>query len=217
MNIEQARFNMIEQQIRPWNVLDTDVLTLLTIVKRENFLPEQQKNLAFFDTELALPDGGKMLTPKVEARIVQEVAVKKHEQVLVVGAGSGYLSALLAYHARHVTSVELSPAVYALAEQNLLREGVSNVTLELGNGALGWPAAAPYDVIVVTGSLPVLPDELQQQLKVGGRLFVIAGSAPSMTARLVTRSSEKEFTSSSLFDTNIAPLRDVAPVSHFSL
>ena len=104
-----------------------------------------------------------------------------------------------------------------LAEQNLLREGVSNVTLELGNGALGWPAAAPYDVIVVTGSLPVLPDELQQQLKVGGRLFVIAGSAPSMTARLVTRSSEKEFTSSSLFDTNIAPLRDVAPVSHFSL
>ncbi|PRC92441.1 protein-L-isoaspartate O-methyltransferase family protein [Solimicrobium silvestre] len=216
MKLEQARFNMIEQQIRPWNVLDMGVLELLTIVKREKFLPTNQKSLAFMDTELPLPDGSLMLSPKMEARIVQEVAVKKHESALIVGAGSGYLPALLAFHARHVTCVETSPEVHLVAEQNLHHEGVANVSLELGDAAKGWPKAAPYDVIVMTGSLQVLPEELKQQLKVGGRLFVILGSAPIMTAFIYTRSSETEFVAKPLFETSIAAVPHAEHPSTFS-
>jgi len=216
MKTEQARFNMIEQQIRPWNVLDMGVLELLTIVKREKFLPENQRSLAFMDTELPLTDGSLMLSPKMEARIVQEVAIKKHEHVLVVGAGTGYLSALLAFHARHVTCVENSPAIFAPAQQTLHREGVSNVAIVLGDASKGWSAEAPYDVIVMSGSLQVLPEELKQQLKIGGRLFVIVGSAPIMTAYLYTRISETEFESKSLFDTSIASVAGASHVSEFS-
>lgn len=216
MKTEQARFNMIEQQIRPWNVLDMGVLELLTIVKRENFLPDNQRSLAFMDTELPLADGSVMLSPKMEARIVQEVAIKKHENALVVGAGTGYLSALLAFHARHVACVESSPAVFTYAQQTLQHEGVANVTIALGNASKGWPTDAPYDVIVMGGSLQVLPSDLKQQLKVGGRLFVIIGSAPIMTAWLYTRHSETEFESKALFDTSIASIPTAEPVSSFS-
>ena len=156
MNIEQARFNMIEQQIRPWNVLDQDVLDLLHVVKREQFVPQAYQNLAFADVEIPLPGGEAMFNPKVEARILQEIAVKKHENVLEIGAGSGYMAALLAHKARHVTTVEILPETKALAEQNLAKAGVANVTVELGNGAEGWPQGAPYDVIVVSGALLLL-------------------------------------------------------------
>jgi len=217
MNLEQARFNMIEQQIRPWNVLDTDVLALLSIVKRENFLPEEQKSLAFFDTELTLPDGNHMLSPKVEARIVQEVAAQKHENVLIVGAGTCYLAALLAYHARHVTAVEVSADVAAIGEHNLLREGVQNVTLVKGDGAKGWPSSAPYDVIVVTGSMPTLPQQFVEQLKVGGRLFAVIGTAPVMTATLFTLQAQGQLQATPLFETTIDPLSGIAPVSRFRL
>jgi protein-L-isoaspartate(D-aspartate) O-methyltransferase len=216
MKTEQARFNMIEQQIRPWNVLDLGVLELLTIVKREKFLPENQRSLAFMDTELPLADGSLMLSPKMEARIVQEVAIKKHENVLVVGAGTGYLSALLAFHARHVSCVESSAAVFASAQQTLQREGVANVSIIQGDASKGWSADAPYDVIVMSGSLQVLPESLKQQLKTGGRLFVIIGSAPIMTAYLYTRLSETEFESKSLFDTSIASIPSAEHVSAFS-
>src|SRR5205807_2290842 len=134
----QARFNMIEQQIRPWDVLDQDVLDLLLIVKRENFVPPAYKDLAFIDTEIPLPSGENMLTPKLEARILQEVAVKRHENVLEIGSGSGYMAALLAYKGRHVTTVEIDPALKALAAKNLIDNGVDNVNVELGNGAQGW-------------------------------------------------------------------------------
>jgi protein-L-isoaspartate(D-aspartate) O-methyltransferase len=216
MKTEQARFNMIEQQIRPWNVLDMGVLELLTIVKREKFLPAQQRTLAFMDTELPLADGSLMLSPKMEARIVQEVAIKKHESALVVGSGTGYLPALLAFHARHVTCVENSPAVFAAARQNLQHEGVSNVSICQGNASKGWPAEEPYDVIVLTGSLQTLPEEFKNQLKVGGRLFAILGSAPVMTAYLYTRVNASEFTSSALFDTSVSALPDAERVSAFS-
>lgn len=215
MNTEQARFNMVEQQIRPWNVLDKDVLELLSIVKREKFLPANQQSLAFMDTELPLADGSLMLSPKIEARIVQEVAVKKHENVLVAGAGTGYLPALLAFHARHITCVESSPAVFSYAEQTLHREGITNVSIIKGDASKGWPAIAPYDAIVMTGSLPALHDALKNQLKVGGRLFVILGTAPVMTAYLYTRVSETEFTSKSLFDTSVAPILNAEHVSTF--
>lgn len=216
MNLEQARFNMIEQQIRPWNVLDPNVLELLTLVKREKFLPENLQSLAFMDIELPLADRSLMLSPKMEARIVQEVAIKKHETALVVGAGTGYLPALLAYRARHVTCVESSPAVFTVAEKNLQREGVKKVSLKLDDAAKGWPQEAPYDVIVMTGSLQLLPEELKQQLKTGGRLFVVLGTAPIMTAYLITRISETKFTSTSLFETSIAIVPHAEHPSTFS-
>ncbi|SFM29668.1 protein-L-isoaspartate O-methyltransferase family protein [Rugamonas rubra] len=216
MNIEQARFNMIEQQIRPWDVLDPDVLELLLVVKRENYVPAAYKNLAFVDSEIPLPGGEAMFTPKLEARLLQDINLKKHENVLEIGAGSGYMAALLAHKGRHVTSVEISPELKALAEKNLADNGVSNVTVELGNGAQGWSKGAPYDVIVVSGGLPVLPDAFLQQLKVGGRLVAIVGASPAMKAQLVTRVSESAYDSKTLFETEVKLLKDATTPSQFS-
>ena len=215
MNIEQARFNMIEQQIRPWNVLDTDVLDLLLVVKREDFVPAAHKALAFVDTEIPLPGGEAMLTPKVEARLLQEVAVKKHENVLEIGAGSGYMAALLAHKARHVTTVEILPELKSLAEANLARAGVTNVTVELGDGAQGWSKGAPYDVIVISGALETLPEAVLKQLKVGGRLAAIIGTAPVMSAQVVTRVSETAYDTVKVFETNVKQLT-TAPTSTFT-
>jgi protein-L-isoaspartate(D-aspartate) O-methyltransferase len=216
MNIEQARFNMIEQQIRPWDVLDPDVLELLLVVKRENYVPAAYKNLAFVDSEIPLPGGEAMFTPKLEARLLQDINLKKHENVLEIGAGSGYMAALLAHKGRHVTSVEISPELKALAEKNLADNGVSNVTVELGNGAQGWSKGAPYDVIVISGGLPVLPDAFLQQLKVGGRLVAIVGAPPAMKAQLVTRVSESAYDSKTLFETEVKLLKDATTPSQFS-
>ena len=206
MNIEQARFNMIEQQIRPWDVLDPDVLELLHVVKRENFVPVAHKALAFVDAEIPLPGGESMLMPKIEARLLQDVYLKKHESVLEIGTGSGYMAALLAHKGQQVTTVEISPALKALAEKNLADNGVTNVKVELGNGAQGWPNGAPYDVIVVSGSLPVLPEGLLQQLKIGGRMAVIIGQAPAMKAQLITRTGEAGYDTRTLFETSVKPL-----------
>ena len=216
MNIEQARFNMIEQQIRPWDVLDPDVLELLLVVKRENYVPAAYKNLAFVDSEIPLPGGEAMFTPKLEARLLQDINLKKHENVLEIGAGSGYMAALLAHKGRHVTSVEISPELKALAEKNLADNGVSNVSVELGNGAQGWSKGAPYDVIVVSGGLPVLPDAFLQQLKVGGRLVAIVGASPAMKAQLVTRVSESAYDTKTLFETEVKLLKDATTPSQFS-
>ncbi|QOY94191.1 protein-L-isoaspartate O-methyltransferase [Massilia sp. UMI-21] len=215
MNIEQARFNMIEQQIRPWNVLDQDVLDLLHVVKREQFVPTAYQNLAFADVEIPLPGGEAMFNPKVEARIVQELAVKKHESVLEIGTGSGYMAALLAHMARHVTTVEIQPETAKLARENLARAGISNVTVEDGNGAAGWDQGAPYDVIVVSGGLPVLPEALLKGVKVGGRIGVILGEAPAMSFNLITRSSETGYDTVKLFETNVKTLTGAQAPSRF--
>jgi protein-L-isoaspartate(D-aspartate) O-methyltransferase len=216
MNIEQARFNMIEQQIRPWNVLDQDVLDLLLVVKREDFVPAAYKALAFVDTEIPLPGGEAMFTPKIEARILQEVQVKKHENVLEIGAGSGYMAALLAHKARHVTSVEIKPELKELAQANLARAGVGNVTVELGDGAQGWSAGAPFDVIVISGALEVLPEAFLKQVKVGGRIAAIIGQAPVMTAQIITRVSETAYDTVKVFETDVKPLTDSVKHSHFT-
>lgn len=216
MNIEQARFNMIEQQIRPWNVLDQDVLDLLVVVKREEFVPPACKNLAFVDTEIPLPGGEAMFTPKLEARLLQEVMLKKHENVLEIGAGSGYMAALLAHKGRHVTSIEISPELKAMAEKNLAQAGVTNVTVELGDGSTGWAKGAPYDVIVISGALEVLPEEFLAQIKVGGRIAVIEGTAPVMSANIITRVGEAAYDTVKVFETCVKPLKAVAP-SHFAL
>jgi protein-L-isoaspartate(D-aspartate) O-methyltransferase len=206
MNFDQARANMVEQQIRPWEVLDQAVLDLLYAVPREDFVPAAYRTLAFADMEIPIGEGEKMMAPKIEARIVQELAPRKHERVLEVGTGSGYLTALLAHRAAHVHSVEIRPALAGLGRGNLERHGADNVTLEVGDAARGWPTRAPYDLIVLTGSTPVLPRALLDQLAPGGRLFAVVGEAPVMVARLVTCSAPGAFRSVELFDTLLAPL-----------
>jgi len=206
MNFDQARSNMVEQQIRTWEVLDQAVLDLLYAVPREDFVPRAYRTLAFADMEIPIGEGEKMMPPKVEARILQALAPHKTERVLEVGTGSGYLTALLAHRAAHVHSVEIRPALAAFGRDNLERHGADNVTLETGDAARGWPTRAPYDVIVLTGSTPVLPKVLLDQLVPGGRLFAVVGELPVMVARLVTCSAPGALRSVELFDTVLAPL-----------
>lgn len=216
MNIEQARFNMIEQQIRPWNVLDQDILDLLHVVKREQFVPQAYQNLAFADTEIPLPGGEAMLNPKVEARIAQEAGVKQGDNVLQIGTGSGYLAALLASKARHVTSVEILPETASQAKQNLDAAGITNVSVEQGNGAQGWVTGTDYDVIVVSGALPLMPESLIKQLKIGGRMIAIVGEAPAMTCQLITRTSATAHDAVTVFETVAKPLTGAVKPSGFT-
>jgi protein-L-isoaspartate(D-aspartate) O-methyltransferase len=215
MNIEQARFNMIEQQIRPWDVLDQDVLNLLSIVKRENFVPAAYRNIAFADLEIPLPAGQHMLFPRVEARVLQELAVKKHEIVLEIGAGSGYMAALLGARGRSVTTVEIEPELAQLAEDNLAANGVTNAQVAVGDGARGWNQGETFDIICVSGGLPVMPQEFLDQLKIGGRLAAFVGSAPVMKAQIITRVDEKQFRVADIFETLIGPLKNAAQPSRF--
>jgi protein-L-isoaspartate(D-aspartate) O-methyltransferase len=214
MNIEKARFNMIEQQIRPWDVLDTDVLELLVVVKREAFVPAAYRSLAFVDSEIPLPNGENMLVPRVEARVMQELAVKKHETVLEIGAGSGYMAALLAYKARSVTTVEIDSELKALAQKNLTEYGVTNVDVVQADGIQGY-GDAQYDVIVLSGSVPSVPEKLLAQLKVGGRMFAVVGTQPTMVAQIITRASDVSYTTVNVFDTIIKPLRNAPAPSQF--
>ena len=204
MNIEQARFNMIEQQIRPWEVLDQAVLSLLAIVKREDFVPPACRALAFFDTEVPLPDGQAMLAPKVEARLLQALHLARHERVLEVGAGTGYMAALLAHRAQQVISLEIRPALAALAAANLRHAGIANASVREADGALGLAAEAPFDAIVLSGSVAEVPQSLLDQLKPGGRLLAIVGDEPVMRAMLITRVAAAQFKREALFDT-VAP------------
>ena len=221
MDLEQARTNMVEQQIRTWEVLDQDVLDLLFVVPREEFVPEKHRALAFADLQLPLQTeegttpGERMWEPKLEARVLQELAVGKTDRVLEVGTGSGYLTALLAHRAAHVHSVEIKPALAELGRRNLERHGTTNVTLEIGDAARGWAKHAPYQVIVLTGSTPVLPQAFLEQLDLGGRLFAVVGELPVMSARLVTCSAPGAFNSVDLFETVVAPLANCEHPSRF--
>ena len=204
MNLELARFNMIEQQIRPWEVLNQGVLSLLALVKREDFVPTAYRALAFVDTEVPLPCGQSMLEPKVEARLLQELAVLRHERVLEIGTGSGYMAALLAHQAQQVVSLEIKPELARMATDNLRRASILNVQVREADGARGLPAEGPFDVIVLSGSVADVPLALLNQLKVGGRLVAVVGQMPVMRAVLTTRSSEAGFGRVDLFDT-VAP------------
>jgi protein-L-isoaspartate(D-aspartate) O-methyltransferase len=201
MNTELARFNMIEQQIRPWSVLDNGVLSLLAIVRREDFVPAAYKAMAFMDTEVPLPDGQCMLAPKLEARLLQELQVQRHESVLEVGAGSGFMAALLSHRAQQVISLDIRPALARMATDNLRRAGISNASVRVGDGVHGLAGEAPFDAIVLSGSVARVPDELLDQLKVGGRLIAIEGEEPVMCAVLRTRQSRTAFSRTVLFDT----------------
>jgi protein-L-isoaspartate(D-aspartate) O-methyltransferase len=215
MNLEQARHNMVEQQIRTWEVLDQDVLDLLYAVPREEFVPPSFRNLAFADMEIPIGEGERMWAPKLEARVLQELAVQRTERVLDVGTGSGYLTALLAHRAAHVYSVEIHPALAEFGRSNLTRHGKENISLEVGDGALGYPKWAPYDLIVLTGSTPVVPQSVLDSLAPGGRLFAVVGEAPVMTARIFGCVAPGAFRTVDLFETVLAPLLHCVQPSRF--
>lgn len=203
---EMARFNMIEQQIRTWDVLDPVVLQLLNDVPREQFVPEAYAGLAFADLEIPIGHGQKMLSPKVEGRILQALSIKSTDTVLEVGAGVGYLTALLAKLAKHVTAVEIQPDLTTKAAQNFTAANISNATVDTGDAAHGWPANAPYNVIVYGASSPIEPKGVREQLAVGGRMFIVLGHAPAMRATLVQRLSASAFKEDVLFETSLDSL-----------
>lgn len=216
MNFEQARFNMVEQQIRTWNVLDQHVLDLLLEMRREDFVPDAYRNLAFVDMEIPIGFGEVMLTPKMEARIIQELAIKKTDKVLEVGTGSGYMTALLAREAQHVYSVEIVPELKERAAEKLRAHSIHNVTLELGDAARGWIRHGSYDVIVLTGSVPVLPEAFFASLNRGGRMFAVVGDAPTMEGKLITCLGEGACRTTDLFETSIPPLRNALQPQRFA-
>ncbi len=218
MNTELARFNMIEQQIRPWEVLDQNVLTLLATVRREDFVPHAMRALAFVDTQVPLGDGQSMLEPKVEARLLQELQVQRHEQVLEIGTGSGFMAALLAHRAMRVLTLECRPALARAARETLRAAGVANVKVidvTAAEGALGLPGEAPFDVILLSGSVAEVPRALLQQLKIGGRLAAVVGDEPVMRARLYRRVGEAAWSETDLFDTVAPRLEGFAEPTRF--
>jgi protein-L-isoaspartate(D-aspartate) O-methyltransferase len=216
MNLEQARFNMIEQQIRPWEVLDAHVLHLLSVVKREDFVPAAHKALAFVDMEIPLPGGQVMLAPRVEARLLQDLGVQKHEKVLEIGAGSGYMAALLAHRAQRVITLEINAELAAMARANLQAAGVHNAEVRHLDASRGVPVEAPFDVILLSGSLAEIPQSLLTHLKVGGRLAAIIGDEPMMRATFVTRVGDAQYRTSQPWDTVAPRLLNFPEPSRFS-
>ena len=214
MDYEQARFNMVEQQIRTWDVLDQEILDLLFAVKREEFVPAAYRSLAFADLELPLGNGQRMWAPKLEARVLQSLRLSSRESVLEIGTGSGYFAALLGRRAGAVTSVEIDPVLSARAAVALARSRAVNVRCESGDGARGW-GIEQFDAIVLTGSTPLLPESFFRQLKPHGRIFAIVGDLPVMTARLVDWTAPGARVTTDLFETVVAPLVNAAAPERF--
>lgn len=210
MDINQARFNMVEQQVRPWEVLDPAVLDAMMTIPRELFVPDDYQQLAFSDTRIPLGFGQTMLAPKCEGRVLQALSPTTAHRALEIGTGSGYLAALLGQLCREVVSVEIQPEFVTPASRKLRLAGLTNVQLESGDGLDGWPARGPYDLIAVTGSVPLRRAALEQQLVIGGRLFLVIGTGPAMEACVITRQSETHFELESLFEIELAPLRGAA-------
>ncbi|MBA3033942.1 MAG: protein-L-isoaspartate O-methyltransferase [Gammaproteobacteria bacterium] len=216
MNYEQARHNMIEQQLRTSEVLSAAVVDLLYADQRENYVPDAYRALAFADCAIPLSPTAAMLTPKLEARILQTASLKRSDRVLEIGTGSGHMAALLAEQAQQVWTMEIDPALAERARSNLVNDGVANVMIEVGNGLAGLPAHAPFDFILVSGGVAEIPAALLAQLKVGGRLLAFVGATPVMTLRLVTRETDTAYGSVDLLETDVPMLQDAAPVQMFS-
>jgi protein-L-isoaspartate(D-aspartate) O-methyltransferase len=215
MNFEQARFKMVEQQIRPWKVLDPQVLAVLGSVPRELFTPQPYQFMAYVDEEIPLPGGHVMLPPRVDARLMHDLELQGTESVLDIGTGSGYRAALLAHRARDVLSLEIDPALAETARRNLQAAGVHNARVVQGDGAKAPIQGAPFDAIVLGGSVAEVPQSLLDQLKVGGRLLAIVGAEPVMQATLFKRTGERQFTSTELWDTSAPALQNFARPAGF--
>ena len=222
-NLREARFNMIEQQIRTWDVIDPTVLQLLNDVPRERFVPAEYQGLAFADIEIPLgyDSNGQlqsMLSPKLEGRILQALNVQKHQHILHIGTGSGYFTALLASLAKHVDAIEINADLSAQAAYNLAKNNISNVTLTVADGILGQPCEnnkQQFDAIVYTGSSPREPAGVRQQLSIGGVLFMVLGNAPAMQATLIQRVSETGFRENVLFETCLPALINAPQMKQF--
>lgn len=217
LNFEEARHNMIVQQIQPWNVRDDKVLDLLKRLPREDFVPSDYKVHAFTDTNIPLADGQEMMSPKLEAYMLQALQVQGQDKILEIGTGTGYVTALLASQSRHVITVDIDADVSKRAEEILTAHQITNVTYDVGDAAMGWDNQKPYDVIVLTGSMPILPESFQRSLNVGGRLFAIIGDAPAMEVLLITRTKNNEWTHEVLFETDIPALINAAEPERFVL
>ncbi len=222
--VAQARYNMIEQQIRPWNVLDADVLELLSVVRREDFVPAAHRSLAFMDIEVpllgddaeaAVRQGHSMLQPRLEARILQDLRIQPTDRVLEIGAGSGYMAALMAHRAERVVSLEINPALVSMAQDNLRNAGVRNADVRQGDGARDAVPDGPFDVIVLSGSVAQVPQNLLALLRDGGRLGAVVGTDPVMRFTLVRREGER-FVTTSPWDTTAPRLVNFPEPSSFS-
>lgn len=211
LSVRDARFNMIEQQIRPWDVLDQQVLDLMAEVPRVDFVPEEYRGLAYADHAIPIGHGQTMMHPKVEGRLLQALSLHPTDVVLEIGTGSGYLTALMAKAARHVDSVDIFPDFKEQAEEKLALYGIHNVTLEVGDASQGWRGRGLYDAIAICGSLPELPEGFLQSLNRGGRLFAVLGTPPVMQAVLMRRVGDGQWTREALFETDLPPLIN-APV-----
>jgi protein-L-isoaspartate(D-aspartate) O-methyltransferase len=221
MNYEQARFNMIEQQIRPWEVLDNQVLSLLALVRREDFVPAAHRALAFADMEIPLRSTGAdpgqcMLAPKVEARILQDLSVQKHERVLEIGTGSGYMAALLAHRAQQVVTFEIDAELAGIARGNLQRAGIYNAEVHVADGSRIKQPDGFFDVIVLSGSVAEVPASLLSLLKAGGRLSAITGFEPMMRATLITCVAPQSMRTTEAWDTVAPRLLNFPEPSRFS-
>jgi protein-L-isoaspartate(D-aspartate) O-methyltransferase len=215
LDVERARFNMVEQQIRTWEVLDPRVLDLLHRVRREEYVPAQHRALAFADLEIPIGHDEKMLAPKMEARMLQELALREGDRVLEVGTGTGYMTALLASLSQHVTSVDIIAEFTRSAGARLAANHIGNVTLDTGDAARGWDRHGPYDAIVLTGSVPLLADAFAKSLRPGGRLLAVVGEPPVMEAKLVTCVAAGAYNAVGLFETCIAPLKNAPRPGRF--
>lgn len=206
MNFEEARFNMVEQQIRPWQVLDSKVLALLEKVQREDFVPVRYRKLAFADIAVPLECGQFMMRPKIEARMLQALELREDETVLEIGTGSGFVTACLAALAKHVVSVEIFEELHRDAAMQLQDKKITNVELFIGDVMSGWQPEQAHDVVVVTGSVPVIPEQFKGWVNPGGRLFIVTGDSPAMEARLLTRLDATQWSEESLLETDLARL-----------
>lgn len=215
MELRDARFNMVEQQIRTWDVLDQTVLDLIAGMPREDFVPDDYRSLAYADIRIPIGHGQVMMHPKIEARMLQALDLHPTDSTLEVGTGSGYVTALLARRTRHVCSVDIIPEFKGQASEQLMVHGIDNVTVETGDAACGWDAHGPYDVIAITGSLPELPESFPRSLNRGGRLFAVIGEPPVMEAILVRRMGDNEWSRENLFETELPMLINAPAPSRF--
>lgn len=214
LNVDQARFNMIEQQIRPWEVLDQAVLDVLFKVPREEFVPPEHRRIAFADTQIPLGHGQVMMTPNVEGRMLQALRLRPGDRILEVGTGSGFITACLAELGAEVVSVDILADFTQSATAKLAARNVGNVRLETGDAATRW-GAGQYDAIAITGALQSIPEDYQRQLTVGGRLFAIVGRSPVREALLITRVGEEDWATDSLFETDLPELSNAPRAQEF--